>query len=78
MPNLFKFRFNFLYKRECKCSLSGMYEGLPIFNLLIIVKRFSIDNKFDFDSIDAKVLDGLLTLTLPYTADVKPRKIKVS
>ena len=42
------------------------------------VKRFSIDNKFDFDSIDAKVLDGLLTLTLPYTADVKPRKIKVS
>ena len=42
------------------------------------VKRFSIDNKFDFDSIDAKVLDGLLTLTLPYTADVKPRKIKVN
>ena len=41
-------------------------------------KRYSIDNKFDFDSIDAKVLDGLLTLTLPYTADVKPRKIKVN
>ena len=42
------------------------------------VKRFSIDNKFDFDSIDAKVADGLLTLTLPYKAEVKPRKIKVS
>ena len=42
------------------------------------VKRFSIDNKFDFDSIDAKVIDGLLTLTLPYKAEVKPRKIKVS
>ena len=42
------------------------------------VKRFSIDNKFDFDSIDAKVVDGLLTLTLPYKAEVKPRKIKVS
>ena len=41
-------------------------------------KRFSIDNKYDFDSIDAKVVDGLLTLTLPYTAEVKPRKIKVS
>ena len=41
-------------------------------------KRFSVDNKFDFDSIDAKVVDGLLTLTLPYTADVKPRKIKVN
>ena len=42
------------------------------------VKKYSIDTKYDFDSIDAKVLDGLLTLTLPYTADVKPRKIKVN
>ena len=41
-------------------------------------KRYSIDNKFDFDSIDAKVIDGLLTLTLPYKAEVKPRKIKVN
>ena len=41
-------------------------------------KRYSIDNKFDFDSIDAKVIDGLLTLTLPYKAEVKPRKIKVT
>ena len=42
------------------------------------IKRYTIDNKFDFDSIDAKVADGLLTLTLPYKAEVKPRKIKVS
>ena len=41
-------------------------------------KRYAIDNKFDFDSIDAKVADGLLTLTLPYKAEVKPRTIKVS
>ena len=41
-------------------------------------KRYAIDNKFDFDSIDAKVIDGLLTLTLPYTSEVKPRKIKVN
>ena len=41
-------------------------------------KKYSVDNKFDFDSIDAKVIDGLLTLTLPYKAEVKPRKIKVS
>ena len=41
-------------------------------------KRYSVDNKFDFDSIDAKVVDGLLTLTLPYRAEVKPRKIKIS
>ena len=42
------------------------------------VKRFSIDNKFDFDLIDAKVVDGLLTLSIPYKAEVKPRKIKVN
>ena len=41
-------------------------------------KRYSIDSKFDFNSIDAKVIDGLLTLTLPYKAEVKPRKIKVN
>jgi HSP20 family protein len=41
-------------------------------------KRYEIDNKFDFDSIDAKVADGLLTLSLPYKAEVKPRKIKVN
>ena len=42
------------------------------------VKKYSVDNKFDFDSIEASVVDGLLTLTLPYKAEVKPRKIKVS
>ena len=42
------------------------------------VKRFSIDNQFDFDSIDAKVVDVLLTLFIPYKAEVKPRKIKVN
>ena len=42
------------------------------------IKRYTIDNKFDFDSIDAKVIDGLLTLTLPYKSEVKPRKIKVT
>ena len=42
------------------------------------VKRFSVDNKFDFDSIDAKVSDGLLTLSLPYKDEIKPRKIKVN
>ena len=42
------------------------------------VKKYSIDTKYDFDSIDAKVLDGLLTLSVPYRAEVKPRKIKVN
>ena len=42
------------------------------------IRRFSIDNKYDFDSIDASVVDGLLTLSVPYKAEVKPRKIKVT
>ena len=42
------------------------------------VKRYSIDNKFDLDEIDAKVIDGLLTLSIPYKAEVKPKKIKVN
>ena len=42
------------------------------------VKKYSIDTKYDFDSIDAKVVDGLLTLSVPYRAEVKPRKIKVT
>ena len=42
-------------------------------------KRYAIDSKFDINGkIDAKVIDGVLTLTLPYKAEVKPRKIKVS
>jgi HSP20 family molecular chaperone IbpA len=41
-------------------------------------KRYSVDNKFDFDLIDAKVTDVLLTLSIPYRAEVKPRKIKVN
>ena len=41
-------------------------------------KKYSVDNKFDFDSIDAKVIDGLLTLSLQYKDEVKPRKIKVN
>ena len=42
-------------------------------------KRYAIDSKFDINGkIDAKVIDGLLTLTLPYKAEVKPRKIKVN
>ena len=42
------------------------------------IKRYSVDNKFDFDSIDATFVDGLLTLSLPYKDEIKPRKIKVN
>ena len=41
-------------------------------------RKYSIDNRYDFDSINAKVVDGLLTLCIPYKEEVKPRKIKVT
>ena len=66
-----------------------LFLSLIIFVFLIILYStkfytyvneltFSIDNKFDFDAIDASVVDGLLTLSIPYKAEVKPRKIKVN
>ena len=41
-------------------------------------RQYAIDSKYDTDSIDASVVDGLLTLSVPYKAEVKPKKIKVS
>ena len=41
-------------------------------------RQYAIDGKYDTDSIDASVVDGLLTLSVPYKAEVKPKKIKVS
>ena len=41
-------------------------------------KRYAIDGKYDFDAIEASVVDGLLTLSVPYKAEVKPKKIKVN
>ena len=40
-------------------------------------KRYSVDNKFDFGTIQDGI-SSLLTLSLPYKAEVKPRKIKVN
>ena len=41
-------------------------------------KRYAMDGKYDADAIEASVVDGLLTLSVPYKAEVKPKKIKVS
>ena len=53
-------------------------------NISIDSETLTIEEKTDDNSfvkkysIDAKVVDGLLTLSLPYKAEVKPRKIKVN
>ena len=41
-------------------------------------KKVILDYKYDSNLIDAKVVDGLLTLFVPFKAEVKPKKIKVN
>ena len=38
---------------------------------------FTINDNLDSDGINATVIDGILTLSIPYAEAVKPRKIKV-
>ena len=38
---------------------------------------FTINDNLDADGIDATVIDGILTVSIPYAEEVKPRKIKV-
>ena len=41
-------------------------------------RAFEIDPSIDADKISAKIVQGLVTLTLPKAEHVKPRKITVS
>ena len=38
---------------------------------------FTINDNLDADGIDATVVDGVLTVSIPYAESVKPRKIEV-
>ena len=38
---------------------------------------FTINDNLDSDGIEATVIDGVLTISVPYAEEVKPRKIKV-
>ena len=38
---------------------------------------FTINDNLDSDGIDATVIDGVLTVSVPYAETVKPRKIEV-
>ena len=41
-------------------------------------RAFSLSNKIDQSRIDAKLADGVLTLTLPKAEEAKPRQITVN
>ena len=40
-------------------------------------ERFTINDKFDGGGVEASIVDGVLTISLPYKAETKPRKVKV-
>ena len=50
-------------------SNSGNPEGFT--------RKFNLGDTFDSDGIDATVVDGVLTLSIPYLEEVKPKKVKV-
>ena len=39
-------------------------------------ERFTINDKFDGEGVKASIVDGVLTISLPYKAETKPRKVK--
>jgi len=41
------------------------------------IHNFTISDNLDSDGIDATVIDGVLTVSIPYAEAVKPRKIEV-
>ena len=40
-------------------------------------RKFSLGDTYDTDGIEASVVDGVLTLSIPYLEEVKPKRVKV-
>jgi HSP20 family molecular chaperone IbpA len=41
-------------------------------------KRFKIGDDLDVDNIEANITDGVLSVSVPYLEEVKPRKIAIT
>lgn len=58
------------------------YEGLqPLYteyNVGNFARRFTVSNDIDAERIQARIVDGVLELDLPKTAQAKPRRIPIS
>ena len=50
-------------------SNSGNLDGFK--------EKFSLGDKFDGTDVEATIVDGILTVSVPYVESVKPRKVKV-
>jgi HSP20 family molecular chaperone IbpA len=46
-------------------------------NLNGFKEKFTLSDKFDGDDIEAKIVDGILTVNVPFKEETKPRKVKV-
>ena len=40
-------------------------------------RKFNLGDTYDTDDIGATVVDGVLTLSLPYLEEVKPKQVKI-
>ena len=40
-------------------------------------EKFTINHKFDVSKIHAKVVDGVMTVSIPYNKEILPKQIKV-
>ena len=41
------------------------------------IRKFNLGDTFDATGIEASVVDGVLTLSVPYLEEIKPKKVKV-
>lgn len=41
-------------------------------------RKFNLNKKIDYDSIEASILDGILTIGMKFKEEVKPKKIKIN
>ena len=50
-------------------SNSGNLDGFK--------EKFTLSDKFDGDGVEAKIVDWILTVNVPFKEETKPRKVKV-
>jgi HSP20 family protein len=66
---------------EGRLDFSG-YAGMePVYteyNVGHYARSFSLSDKIDQDNIDARLEDGVLTLTLPRSPAARPRRIEIT
>ena len=66
----------FVKKCSSECSQCDSCYGSSG-NLDGFKERFTLNDKFDGDGVEATIVDGILAISVPYKESVKPRKVKV-